>query len=193
MQDIRLLGISGSIRRESANTAVLEAIRAQLAADGGPVLTLFGLEEVPLYNYDLEGERLPTSVRALKEAIAVCDGLVLCSPEYNHAASGVLKNAIDWVSRPAYKSAFVGKPVLIITAATSQLGGVRVISQLREILSSCLARVVATRDVVVPKVHEKIVDGRFVDPGTITHATQAIGNLVREIELLRNAGTGATR
>ncbi|MCC7464309.1 MAG: NAD(P)H-dependent oxidoreductase [Gammaproteobacteria bacterium] len=185
MQGIRLLGISGSIRRESANTAVLEAIRAQLAAGSGPTLTLFGLGQIPLYNSDLEGEHLPGPVHALKEAVTACDGLVLCSPEYNHAASGVLKNAIDWVSRPAYQSPLVGKPVLIITAATSPLGGVRVISQLREVLASCLARVVATRDVVVPKVHEKIVDGRFVDKATLASASRAIDHLVQEIRLLR--------
>jgi len=87
---IRLLGLSGSIRRDSANTAILRSLSERLASKAS--LTVFPLDHVPLYNGDLEGELLPRPVRELKDAIARSDGIVLCSPEYNHGMSGVLRS-----------------------------------------------------------------------------------------------------
>lgn len=185
MPAIRLLGISGSIRRHSANTAVLEALRARLADRGGPLLSRFGLEDIPLFNSDLEGEHLPAPIRAFREAIYASDGIVICSPEYNYGTSGVLKNALDWASRPSLDSPLKGKPALIMTAARSITGGVRATHQVRETLLACLARVVARPDVVIPRVHEKIIGGRFVDEAVLSVAMQAIGDLVAEITLLQ--------
>jgi len=178
---LQLLGISGSIRQHSTNTAVLEALRLRIIRSGDAEMMLFGLEEIPPYNSDLEGAKLPQSVRALKEAIRSCDGLVLCSPEYNHGMSGVLKNALDWASRPSYQSVLKGKPTLIMTSAPSPVGGARAVQQIRETLASCLSRVVARPDVVIPKINEKIVEGKFVDEVALAHAQQAIGDLIAEI------------
>jgi len=184
---IRLLGISGSLRRHSANTAVLEALRARLADQGGPVLSRFGLEEIPLFNSDLE-ERFPAPVQAFKEAISSSDGIVICSPEYNHGISGVLKNALDWASRPSLlTSPLKDKPALILTAAPSLTGGARAGPQIRETLASCLARVVPRPDVVIRRAHDKMVGGRFVDEEALSLAVQAIGDLVAEIMLLRQS------
>jgi len=188
---LQLLGISGSIRQQSTNTAVLEALCLRVIWSGNAEMTLFGLEEIPLFNSDLEGHKLPQSVRGLKEAIRSCDGLVLCSPEYNHGMSGVLKNALDWASRPAYESVLKGKPTLIMTSAPSPVGGARAVQQIRETLASCLAKVVARPDVVIPKIHEKIVDGKFVDEIVLAHAQRAIGDLVAEIK--RGHELGAAR
>jgi chromate reductase len=85
---------------------------------------------------------LPASVSALKEAIAQADGLIICSPEYNYSTSGVLKNALDWASRPGFNSPLKNKPVLIMTSSPGVLRGVRAQSQLRETLSATLSRVI---------------------------------------------------
>jgi chromate reductase len=148
-------------------------------------MTLFDLQAVPLFNRDLETEGLPDSVRSLQEAVGACDGLVLCSPEYNYGTSGVLKNALDWASRPALNSPLKGKPVLIMTAAPSAVGGARAAHQVRETLISCLARVVVRPDIVFSRVHEKIVDGIFTDEAALATAMRGVGDLIAEINHCR--------
>jgi chromate reductase, NAD(P)H dehydrogenase (quinone) len=180
---IQLLAISGSIRRNSGNTAVLEALRSRLEHSGKATMTLFGLGSLPLFSVDLEGARLPGEVRAFQDAVRRCDGLVICSPEYNYGMTGVLKNGLDWASRPSLKSPLKGKPALIMSAATASTGGVRAISQIRDTLVACLARVVARPDVVVAKVHEKIIDGKFTDETVLAFAEQAIDDLIAEIRI----------
>lgn len=179
----RLLGISGSIRRASNNTAILRTL--QEAAANKAQLTLFPLNEVPLYNADLEGDNLPEAVQALKQAIDESDGLVVCSPEYNYGMSGVLKNAIDWASRPAYQSPLKGKPALIITSSPTTTGGARAQAQLRESLSATLARVVARPQIVFAGVHEKVQEGRLIDQQGLEFALGGIDDLVHEIARLR--------
>src|SRR4051812_10910421 len=98
----RLLGISGSIRRQSYCTAVLDTLRDRL--NGKADLTLFPLNDIPPYDPDLDSQNTPPSTRAMREAIAGSDGLIVISPEYNYGMSGVLKNALDWASRPAMQS-----------------------------------------------------------------------------------------
>ena len=109
----RLLGLSGSIRRESTNTAILETLAEKIGAKAS--LTVFSLNEIPIYNSDLDGNLLPQSVRLLKESIASSDGIILASPEYNHGMSGVLKNALDWASRPTFASPLKNKPALFLS------------------------------------------------------------------------------
>ncbi|WP_256344067.1 NADPH-dependent FMN reductase [Pseudomonas costantinii] len=101
-------------------------------------MSLFALNEFPLYNLDPEAQMLPASVAVLKDAIEQADGLIICSPEYNYGTSGVLKNALDWASRPGFNSPLKNKPVLIITSSPGVLGGVRAQAQLRETLSATL-------------------------------------------------------
>ncbi|MBM2826434.1 MAG: chrR, partial [Dehalococcoidia bacterium] len=95
---LHVLGISGSLRKRSYNSALLRA--AQELAPEGMEITVFHLHDIPLYNGDVEAVGLPESVLALKSAIREADGLLLATPEYNYSMSGVLKNAIDWASRP---------------------------------------------------------------------------------------------
>ena len=178
----RLLGLSGSIRQGSTNTIILRTIAERL--DGGVSLTVFPLDDVPLYNSDLEGERLPDPVRALKNAIAQSDGIVLCSPEYNHGMSGVLKNALDWASRPAFNSPLKNKACLPMTSSPGYVGGARAHAQMHETLSSALARVVVRPQVVIAGVMQKIAGGRLVDEDTIKFCVEAIDDLLREIRLL---------
>jgi chromate reductase len=183
----RLLGLSGSLRRASANTAVLRTLEEALAPKAE--LTIFPLDEVPPYNPDRDGENAPEAVSALKGAIAASDGLIVISPEYNYGMSGVLKNALDWASRPAMKSPLKGKPALIMTASPAFTGGVRAQHQLRETLAATLARVVARPQVVIAGVHEKVRDGRLVDEVALRFALEAVDDLLEEIALVRRSQT----
>ncbi|MGF1607036.1 MAG: NADPH-dependent FMN reductase [Rhodothalassiaceae bacterium] len=105
-RSIKLLGIAGSLGAASRNRAALEAMRALVPADA--VLARFDLAEVPLYNPDLDGQTSPDAVAKLKAAITEADALILATPEYNYGMSGVMKNAIDWASRPAFRSPLAG-------------------------------------------------------------------------------------
>jgi len=178
----RLLGISGSLRLQSSNTAILKALATRLGNQSA--MGLFSLNEIPMYNYDLEAQAMPQSVVALKEAISQADGLIICSPEYNYGISGVLKNALDWASRPGFNSPLKNKPVLIMTSSPGVLGGVRAQSQLHETLSATLSRVICCPQVVIPGVNQKIQDGRFVDETTIEFMLAAVDDLIKEINLL---------
>ena len=178
----RLLGLSGSIRKGSTNTTILRTLAAKLG--GKASLTLFSLADIPPYNGDLDGPQLPQSVSALKEVIAQSDGIILCSPEFNHGMSGVLKNALDWASRPAFASPLKGKPALLMTSSPGYVGGARAHAQMLETLASTLARVVVRPQVVVAGVMEKIVDGELVDEATIRFCLDAIDDLLSEVALL---------
>jgi len=122
---VNILGVSGSLRRQSFNTALLrKAIELMPAASTLDVRTLHG---VPLFNADDEAEHgLPPAVVALKAAVAAADGVILATPEYNNSLPGVFKNGIDWLSRPAadIKRVFAGKPVAIIGASAGGFGTV---------------------------------------------------------------------
>lgn len=183
-ESARLLGIPGSIRREANNLTILRSLREALA--GKAEMDIFSLNEIPPYNPDLEGENLPKPVRALKTAIAQSKGLVICSPEYNYGMPGVLKNALDWASRPGFKSPLRDKPVLIMTSSPGYTGGVRAQYQIRETLSATLARVVARPQVVIASVSQKIQDGRLIDDATIRFMLEAIDDLIREIRLAQH-------
>jgi len=179
MTKVRLAGISGSLRRNSNNTAILRTLQARLPAD--VELSLLSLDSLPLYNSDLEGAELPASVAEFKAAVQAAEGLVLCSPEYNFGTSGVLKNALDWASRPANASPLKGKHVLIMSSSPAFTGGARAQAQLREAFASTLSRVVVHPPVVIAGIHEKIKEGRLVDESNVRFALDAIAALVAEI------------
>jgi len=182
---IRLLGISGSLRRDSYCTAILRTLGETIAP--GATLEIFDLSSIPSYNEDDERDRLPHAVLALRQALEKCDGVVLTSPEFNHGMPGVLKNALDWASRPAYKSSFAGKATLVVTASPAFTGGVRAQSQIADTLAAMLAHVVAVPQVVIASVHEKVVDGRMTDPASLQYLAAAINVLANVIGLQRLA------
>jgi chromate reductase len=140
---MRVLGISGSLRRDSHNTALLRAAAALLPP--GAELELWeDLKGVPPYDADDdEGLDLrPESLRSLADAIAEADVVLFSTPEYNHSIPGALKNALDWISRPLAESPLRGKPVGVIGASTGLFGAVWAQAELRKVLSAIGARVI---------------------------------------------------
>jgi chromate reductase len=174
-----ILCIPGSLRRGSHSSAVLRGLQ-EIASDRARI-DVFSLAAVPLYNADLDGEQKPPAVVELKEAIRKCDGLVLASPEYNYGVSGVLKNALDWASRPGYQSVLKDKPVLIMTSSPGMVGGVRAQGQLRQTLVATLSRVIAVPEVVIAQVQTKIQDGRLTDAVSLKLMLEAFEVLLTEI------------
>lgn len=132
---MRALGISGSLRQDSLNSALLRAAAERLPA--GVVLARFErLAEIPPYDEDVEMASTPEPVRELREAIGAADAVLVATPEYNHSIPGQLKNALDWASRPAGKSALSGKPVAVVGASTGMFGAVWAQAELRKVLGA---------------------------------------------------------
>lgn len=182
----RLLGISGSLRAQAFSTAVLKALAEANAPQAE--FDYADIGALPHFNQDLYVEPLPEAVASFRAQIAASDGLVIVSPEYNHGIPGVLKNAIDWASRPHNGSPLKNKPVLIVTSSHAFTGGVRAQYQIREALVAALARPVNTPEIVVGQVNAKIVDGRFHDPATIQFASVGIAAMFEEIAHRRAPG-----
>lgn len=164
MRTVQFVGISGSLRANSAHDVILRTISEELL----PVdtrLIVHCLHEIPLYNEDLDGEgaNAPEPVRCLRQVVLEADGLVIGSPEYNHGMSGVMKNALDWLSRPHGKSVLKGKPVLTFTASPAFTGGVRAQQQLNETLWAMPVELVRYPQIVIGGVSAKIAQGRLVD------------------------------
>jgi len=161
---LRILGISGSLRNGSYNTALLGAAGA-LVPEGVEFVTL-SLDNVPMYNADLEAAGDPEPVSLLKRQIASADGLVLATPEYNYSVSGALKNALDWASRPPRSSPLQKKPIAIMGVG-GMLGTVRAQMHLREILLHSDARVLSRPEVYVSRGSEKFdAQGKLIDEPT---------------------------
>jgi len=189
MTQFRLLGLSGSLRRASNSTAVLHGLQDALAPKA--VLNIVPLHGMPLYNEDDDGEHAPESVRALRSAIATSDGVIMISPEYNHGMSGVLKNALDWASRPYGRSTLMRKPVLTMTASPAFTGGVRAQQQMNETLVSIPARPVLRPQIVIGGVHEKVRDGRLIDEAVLSFALAGVDDLLEEIRTARSVRAAA--
>ena len=126
---MHFLGISGSLRKQSYNTAALRAC-AQLLPEG-VTMELADISGIPLYNEEIREQGLPAAVQQLREKIAAADALVIATPEYNHGIPGVLKNAIDWLSR-GKDSPLKGKPLAIMGASSGKVGTARAQMQMRE-------------------------------------------------------------
>jgi chromate reductase len=189
MIQFRLLGLSGSLRHSSYSTAVLRSLRFSLAQRAA--LEIFPLHGVPLYNEDDDAEHSPESVRSLRSAIEMSDGVIMISPEYNHGMSGVLKNALDWASRPHGLSVLRKKPVLTMTASPAFTGGVRAQQQMNETLAAIQAWPVLRPQIVVGGVHEKVRDGRLVDEAVLGFALSGIDDLFEAIRAARSVRAAA--
>lgn len=165
-----ILCLSGSLRAASSSKAVVETICAKLP--GEAAFHRFDIGSLPHYNADLDP--LPQEVVALKQSIADADGLILVTPEYNYSVPGVLKNAIDWASRPGYASVLKDKPVLVASVSGGALGGVRAQAHLKNILGGVLARTFVWQEIVVTHANTKVKDGHLVDETTEAFLFEAL-------------------
>jgi chromate reductase, NAD(P)H dehydrogenase (quinone) len=168
----RILGISGSLRRDSHNTSLLRA--AAEAAGPDIEFTLYdGLKQIPPYDEDDDVHPRPESVARLDEAIAAADAVFFSTPEYNSSIPGQLKNAIDWVSRPVATNALRNKPVAVVGASTGGFGAVWAQAELRKVLAAVGARVLDL-ELPVPHAHTHFEDGGLTDDEIRTRLEQSI-------------------
>ena len=163
---LRILGIAGSLRRGSYNRALLRAA-IELAPPELRIETFGQMGEIPLYDADLEARGVPEPVSALKTAMREADGILIVTPEYNHSVPGVLKNAIDWASRPAGQAAYDGKPVGIIGATPGRGATIRAQAALRQSLGAD-AYLLGKPEVLIAEAERKFdAQGRLTDESTI--------------------------
>lgn len=170
-----VLLISGSLREHSLNRNLLTAFAAEL--DGKANLSYAQLDALPLYNQDHESD-LPESVRTLKAQIADADAIIIASPEYNRGYTAVIKNAVDWASRPYGENSWQNKPVLITSAVMGTVGGAVGVYQLRQVLGHLKANVLPI-EFFVASGHEKFdADGTLTDESTKKHIVSAVETLL---------------
>ena len=159
---MRVLGISGSLRRDSYNSKLLRAA-AELLPPGAELEVFDGLKAIPPYDGDDDVIPAPAPVQALREAIADADAVLVATPEYNASIPGVLKNALDWASRPYAANALRGKPAAVIGASTGMFGAVWAQAETRKVLATIGARVL-DRELPVAEAGERFDgDGRLDD------------------------------
>jgi chromate reductase len=183
---MRLLAVSGSLRRDSHNSRLLRAAAQQLPP--GVELELYdGLKQIPPFDEDDEATPSP-AVLEWRDAIEAADAVLFATPEYNSSIPGQLKNALDWASRPAGHSAFNGKPAAAIAASKSMFGGVWAQAELRKVLSAMGGRVIEG-ELAVAHAHERQVGDRLeLEPDQEHQLDEILAELVaaaeRESELL---------
>ena len=158
----KILGISGSLRRGSYNTRLLEAV-AELLPEGVELELFDGLKAVPPYNEDDDVEPAPDPVARLRETIAGADAVLIATPEYNSSVPGQLKNALDWASRPLMTNSMRFKPVAVAGASTGAFGAVWAQGELRKVLAAMGARVVEAEVAVGHAPTRFDEEGRLVD------------------------------
>ena len=177
---MRILGIAGSLRRGSHNRRLLRAA-GDVLPPGADLVEWEGLGGLPIFDEDLESTP-PEPVRELFEAIEQADALLIATPEYNASIPGVLKNAIDWASRPRATTPLQGKPTAVIGATTGSFGAVWAQADARKVLASAGARVIAL-DLPVAKAHEAFDDaGALHSRDHADRIGEILDALVAEVE-----------
>jgi chromate reductase, NAD(P)H dehydrogenase (quinone) len=185
---MRVLGIAGSLRRDSYNHALLRVAAERLPA-GVELIEFDRLGEIPPYDADLEtdGAPAPAAVEALREAMREADAVLIATPEYNSSIPGVLKNALDWASRPAGESALMGTPAAVIGASTGMFGAVWAQAETRKVLGALGGRVVES-ELPIPHAAQAFEDGRLqLSPEQAKALDELLAELIGEVEQLREA------
>jgi chromate reductase len=169
-EPIKLVAFVGSLRQGSFNRMALHAFIERLPA--GTSVQTIEIGDWPLYNFDIQAKGFPEKVEAAQKAMLAADGLVLVTPEYNYGVSGVLKNAIDWLSRTTPQP-FAAKPIALFGAAGGLLGSARAQYQLRQMLIFLDGRPVNKPEVMIGQAQTKFADGKLTD--------EAAGKLLVEL------------
>ena len=182
---ISILGFAGSLRQGSYNRALLRLV-VELVPNSAK-LEVFELDGIPLFNQDLESSP-PEKVKEFKRKIKAADALLIATPEYNYSVPGVLKNAIDWASRPYGDNAFEGKPVAMMSASIGMLGGVRAQYHLRQSFVFLNMHPVNKPEVFINFASQKFDDkGRLLDEKTKELIRELLDNLVAWAKRLKIA------
>ena len=181
---MRVLGITGSLRRDSYNHALLREAAERLPA-GVELVEFERLAEIPPYDADLEAETTPAAVAELRQAMRDADAVLIATPEYNHSIPGVLKNALDWASRPAGQSALTGTPAAVIGASTGMFGAVWAQAETRKVLGALGGRVLEA-ELPVAKAADLYRDGRLeLSPEQSQQLEEILATLAAEVEQLQ--------
>jgi chromate reductase len=177
---MKVLGIAGSLRGDSHNARLLRAAADQLPS--GVELELWdGLRDLPPYDADADGDLAPAAVRALRDAIAQADAVLIATPEYNASIPGVLKNALDWASRPYATNALRGKPAAVVGASTGLFGAVWAQAETRKVLKTIGARILEDELPVGLADDAFDPEGRLLDPELRDRLADLVGDLAREV------------
>jgi chromate reductase len=178
---VRVLGISGSLRRDSHNTALLRHAGELFKAEGAEFEMYDGLRDIPPYDEDDDVEDGPEAVARIRAAVAEADAVFFTTPEYNSSIPGLLKNAIDWISRPLATNPLRNKPVAVIGASTGMFGAVWAQAELRKVLASAGARVVEG-EVAVGHAHTRFdEDGRLNDQNLEEEVREVVHLLLSQV------------
>ena len=182
---IRILGIAGSLRKASYNRGALRA--AQELALAGAKIEIFDLDGIPIFNQD-DDSRPPEKVTQFKKRIRAADAILICTPEYNYSIPGVLKNAIDWASRPYGDSAWDGKPVAIMGASPGMLGTARAQYHLRQCFVFLNMCPLCRPEVMIANASERFDEqGNLTDQDTRDHIKKLVEALVKWTQQLQKA------
>jgi NAD(P)H-dependent FMN reductase len=179
MADVKILALVGSLRAASINRQLAE-LAAEAAPEGVAVTVFDGLGDLPFYNEDIDNENVPTSVVALRKAAGEADAALVVTPEYNGSIPGVLKNAIDWLSRPFGNSALKGKPAAVIGGSFGQYGGVWAHDETRKSFGIAGPRIVEDLTLSVPF---KSLDGKHPreNAEVVASLRDIVGKLAAEV------------
>lgn len=182
-EPIKILGIAGSLRKASYNRGALRAAVKLCPSDAK--IEVFELDGIPGFNQD-EEKNPPQKVVELKQKIRAADAILLVTPEYNYGVPGVLKNAIDWASRPHGDSAWSGKPVAIMSAALSIAGGVRAQYPLRQSFVFLNMDAVMQPEVAIGNASQRFDEqGNLIDETSNKLISQLLRNLVDKVRILK--------
>jgi|SRR5208282_4063225 len=185
---IKILAFAGSLRNDSYNKHLLQAAARLLPKS--TELEIFGIENIPLYNQDVELRGMPESVKEFKVKIENANAVLIATPEYNHSYPGVLKNAIDWASRPYGNNSFNNKPTTIISASPGQFGGITAQDQLKHVLLALNTHLVTQPAVIVSMAQQKFDEnGNLTDPTTAQSLKQLLENLIAFTKKLQTQET----
>lgn len=175
---MKFLLFSGSFHSHSRSLALLNAVSKHLQDHSSEILKL---DSLPFYCEDLNKNK-PEAIQTFLHKVSAADGIICCTPEYNHSIPAVLKNAIDWASRPAFNSPLKDKPVSIISQAVSAVGGARAQAHLKLVLDSTLSDIHICHEMMVPDIDKVISDGMVTDPKTLDRLERHIKDFIRFIE-----------
>jgi chromate reductase, NAD(P)H dehydrogenase (quinone) len=162
--DLKVLGISGSLRRASFNTAALKACAELMPA--GMTMTYARIDDIPMFNQDIFDAGIPESAKRFRAEVTAADGVLIASPEYNFSVTPALKNAIDWASRPPNQS-WQDKPIALFSCSQGPMGGARVQYDLRRILGQIWGHVLPRPEVFIGSAASKFdAQGKITDEAT---------------------------